>query len=144
MKNKGYTARPDGVGALTQSYVHGAGTTPLLGKTLGVVFDEAVARWGDAEEFIYQHPKIEQVEVFGVPDPKYGETVCAWILLREGETATEDEIRAFCQEHIAYYKVPRYIRFVDAFPLTVIGKVQKFKMRSIMADELGLMEEATA
>jgi len=72
-----------------------------------------------------------------VPDHKYGEEICAWIKLREGEVATEDEIRNFCKGRIAHFKIPRYIRFVETFPMTVTGKVQKFKMREIMAEELG-------
>jgi fatty-acyl-CoA synthase len=91
----------------------------------------------EIEEFLYTHPKIDEVEVIGVPDRKYGEEICAWVKLREGETASEDEIRDFCKGRIAHFKIPRYIRFVDAFPMTVTGKVQKFKMREIMAEEPG-------
>ncbi len=98
----------------------------------------------EIEEYLYQHPKIETVEVFGVPDAKYGEAVCAWIKLREGEKADEEDIRAFCRERIAHYKIPRYIHFVEAFPLTVTGKVQKFRMREMMVETLALTEEETA
>jgi fatty-acyl-CoA synthase len=90
----------------------------------------------EVEDFLYTHPKIEQVEVIGVPDPKYGEEVCAWIKLREGEAATTEEIRAFCQGKIAHFKIPAYIKFVDDFPMTITGKVQKFVMREQMAVEL--------
>ena len=90
----------------------------------------------EIEEFLYTHPKIEDVQVIGVPDPKYGEEVCAWIKLRPGETATADEIRDFCQGKIAHFKIPRYIRFVEEFPMTVTGKVQKFLMRKTMTEEL--------
>jgi fatty-acyl-CoA synthase len=90
----------------------------------------------EIEEFLYTHPKIEEVEVFGVPDQKYGEEVCAWIKLREGEQATSEEIRGFCKEQIAHFKIPRYIRFVDEFPMTVTGKVQKYVMREKMSKEL--------
>jgi fatty-acyl-CoA synthase len=90
----------------------------------------------EIEEFLYRHPKIEEVEVFGVPDPKYGEELCAWILLRPGEHANEDDIRNFCEGQIARHKIPRYIRFVDRFPLTATGKVQKFKMREAMIRSL--------
>jgi fatty-acyl-CoA synthase len=90
----------------------------------------------EIEEFLYQHPKIEEVEVIGVPDPKFGEEICAWIKLREGEKSTDEEIKQFCQGKIAHFKIPHYIRFVDSFPMTVTGKVQKFKMREIMANEL--------
>jgi fatty-acyl-CoA synthase len=98
----------------------------------------------EIEEFLYRHPKIEEVEVFGVPDPKYGEELCAWILLANGEKATEDEIRDFCDGQIAYHKVPRYIRFVDRFPLTATGKVQKFRMRDEMVKELTAVDRNDA
>ncbi|MDJ0948154.1 MAG: AMP-binding protein [Alphaproteobacteria bacterium] len=98
----------------------------------------------EIEELLYQHPKIEEAEVFGVPDPKYGEEVCAWIKLRHGESATEDEIRAFCKDKIAHFKIPRYIRFVEDYPMTVTGKVQKYVMRETMAGELGLPEKKSA
>jgi len=90
----------------------------------------------EIEEFLYTHPKIEEVEIIGVPDAKYGEEVCAWIKLHEGECATAEEIRKFCEGHIAHFKIPRYIKFVDSFPMTVTGKVQKFVMREQMAKEL--------
>ncbi|WP_325170251.1 AMP-binding protein [Cupriavidus respiraculi] len=92
----------------------------------------------EIEEFLFRHPKIQAVQVFGVPDPKYGEEVCAWIVLKPGQTATEDEVRAFCRDQIAHYKVPRYIRFVDDMPMTVTGKVQKFVMRDTMIRDLAL------
>jgi fatty-acyl-CoA synthase len=92
----------------------------------------------EIEEFLFTHPDIQDAKVIGVPDEKYGEAVCAWIQRREGATLTEEEVRAFCKERIAYFKVPRYIRFVREFPMTVTGKVQKFKMRQKMAEELGL------
>jgi len=85
----------------------------------------------EIEEFLYTHPKIAQVAVFGVPDAYYGEEIMAWIQLRAGEHATEEEIRAFCKGGIAHFKVPRQIRFVDEFPMTVTGKLQKFRMREI-------------
>ncbi len=91
----------------------------------------------EIEDFLYTHPKIEEVEVIGVPDERYGEEVCAWIKLRPGETASAQEIRDFCKGHIAHFKIPRYIRFVDEFPMTVTGKVQKYVMRQRMAEELG-------
>jgi len=98
----------------------------------------------EIEEFLYQHPKVHDVQVIGVPDARYGEEICAWIRLREGVTATPDEIVAFCDGQIAHYKIPRYIKFVDMFPMTVTGKVQKFAMREQMIIELGLGEEKTA
>jgi fatty-acyl-CoA synthase len=90
----------------------------------------------EIEEFLYQHPKIEQAEVFGVPDAKYGEQVAAWIKLRAGETASAEDIRTFCQGKIAHFKIPVCIRFVDSFPMTVTGKVQKYVMREEMSHEL--------
>jgi fatty-acyl-CoA synthase len=98
----------------------------------------------EVEEYLYRHDKIQDVQVVGVPDPKYGEELCAWIMLREGETAEAEEIRAFCKGQIAHYKVPRYIKFVDEFPMTVTGKVQKFVMREQMIEELNLVEAKTA
>ncbi|AXE31286.1 AMP-binding protein [Chromobacterium phragmitis] len=98
----------------------------------------------EVEEFLYRHPKIQDVQVIGVPDVRYGEELCAWVRLRDGETATEDEIRSFCQGQIAHYKVPRYIEFVDSFPMTVTGKVQKYLMRRQMAEKLGLDGDGTA
>jgi len=90
----------------------------------------------EIEDFLYTLPAIEQVEVIGVPDEKYGEEVCAWIKLREGQSATTEDIRAFCKGKIAHFKIPRYIKFVDDFPMTITGKVQKFEMRRMMAEEL--------
>ncbi|HEY9027430.1 MAG TPA: AMP-binding protein, partial [Burkholderiaceae bacterium] len=98
----------------------------------------------EIEEFLFRHPKVLSVQVFGVPDVKYGEEVCAWIVLKPGETSTQDEIRAFCRDQIAHYKVPRYIRFVDELPMTVTGKAQKFVMRDRMIEELKLQRSATA
>ena len=91
----------------------------------------------EIEEFLFRHPKVEAVQVVGVPDPKYGEELCAWIKLKSGVAATPAEIQEFCKEQIAHYKIPRYIKFVDAFPMTVTGKVQKFIMREQMTEELG-------
>ena len=92
----------------------------------------------EIEEFLYTHPKVSDVQVIGVPDPKYGEEVCAWIRLREGETATVEEVRDFCRGQISSYKIPRYVRFTTDFPTTVTGKIQKFRMREISIEELGL------
>jgi fatty-acyl-CoA synthase len=90
----------------------------------------------EVEEFLYTHPKVLDVQVFGVPDKKFGEQVCAWIRLREGSEAGVAEIQDYCRHHLAYYKVPHYVRFVDAFPMTVTGKVQKYLMREAMSAEL--------
>jgi fatty-acyl-CoA synthase len=98
----------------------------------------------EIEEFLYRHAKVQAVQVCGVPDVKFGEEVCAWIQLKPGFSSTAEEIREFCQNQIAHYKVPRYIRFVTEFPMTITGKVQKFAMRDHMIKELGLSEEKTA
>ena len=98
----------------------------------------------EIEEFLFQHPKIQDVQVFGIPSPKFGEELCAWIKLREGEIATEEEIHAFCEGKITHFKIPRYIRFKDSFPMTVTGKIQKFIMREQMSAELNLAETKTA
>ena len=98
----------------------------------------------EIEEFLYRHPKIQDVQVIGVPDPKYGEELCAWIILKSGQELSEDEVREFCKGQIAHYKIPRYIRFVDAFPMTITGKIQKFVMRNVMKQELGLEVAPTA
>ena len=98
----------------------------------------------EIEEFLYRHPAIQDVQVVGVPDVKYGEELCAWVIVKPGQTLDEDAVRAFCKGQIAHYKVPRHIRFVDAFPMTVTGKIQKFKIREAMKDQLGLAEQKTA
>jgi len=92
----------------------------------------------EIEEFLFEHPKVEEVEVIGVPDPKYGEEVCAWIKLHEGAVATEEEIREFCRGRIAHFKIPRYVIFVEEFPMTITGKVQKYKMREKSLELLGI------
>ncbi len=96
----------------------------------------------EVEEFLYTHPAISDVQVIGVPDMKYGEELMAWIKLKEGQKATPEEIKAFCKGKIAHYKIPRYIKFVDGFPMTVTGKIQKYKMREESIKELGLEEVA--
>jgi fatty-acyl-CoA synthase len=98
----------------------------------------------EIEEFLYTHPKVADVTVVGVPDAKFGEELCAWVRLAPGESATEEEIRAFCRGQIAHYKIPRYVRFVPEFPMTVTGKVQKFIIRERMMAELGLEAAKTA
>ena len=85
---------------------------------------------------------MQDVQVIGVPDEKYGEEIMPWVKLREGEAATADEIRDYCRGKIAHYKIPRYVRFVDAFPMTVTGKVQKFLMREESMKALGLEKAA--
>tara|TARA_B100001939_G_scaffold299965_1_gene275666 strand:- start:361 stop:2055 length:1695 start_codon:yes stop_codon:yes gene_type:complete len=98
----------------------------------------------EIEEFLYRYEKIMDVQVFGVPDEKYGEEICAWIRLHEGCEASAEEIRDFCRDEIAHYKIPRHIRFVTDYPMTVTGKIQKFVMREQMIKELGLEEQETA
>ena len=98
----------------------------------------------EVEEFLYRHPAIHDVQVFGVPDAKYGEELCAWIKLRAGERLAAEEVQAFCRGQIAHQKIPRHIRFVDEFPMTVTGKIQKFLMREAMQQELGVQAAATA
>ena len=98
----------------------------------------------EVEEFLFGHPKVAAVQVFGVPDARYGEELCAWIILKAGQRCDADEIRAFCREQIAHYKVPRHIRFVQDLPVTVTGKPQKFLMRQAMMKELGLVAATTA
>jgi fatty-acyl-CoA synthase len=98
----------------------------------------------EIEEYLMRHPRIADVQVFGVPDAKYGEEVCAWVITRTGQALSEDEVREFCRGQIAHYKVPRYVRVVPEFPLTATGKPQKFEMRKAMMDLLGLSAERTA
>ena len=126
----------------------GAGYLNIVGR-----IKDMVIRGGEnvypreVEEFLYGHPAIEDVQVIGVPDEKYGEELCAWVKLRQGSELTSDDVRAYCTGKIAHYKVPRYVRFTSEFPMTVTGKVQKFKMREVSIAELGLQaasETATA
>jgi fatty-acyl-CoA synthase len=92
----------------------------------------------EVEEFLYTHPAVEDVQVIGVPDARYGEELCAWVKLRPGAELSLDDLREFCTGQIAHYKIPRYLRITDAFPMTVTGKVQKFVMRDVSVSELGL------
>jgi fatty-acyl-CoA synthase len=96
----------------------------------------------EIEEFLYTHPEIADVQVIGVPDERYGEELMAWVVVREGGALTEDGVREFCRDRIAHYKVPRYVKLVDSFPMTVTGKVQKYRMREAAIDELGLAKAA--
>ncbi len=97
----------------------------------------------EVEEYLYTHPKISDVQVIGVPDEKYGEAIMAWVMLKPGEEATEEELREFCRGNIAHYKVPRYFKFVTSFPMTVTGKIQKYQMRQQSTEELGLQKAAS-
>ncbi|MDP3691725.1 AMP-binding protein [Bradyrhizobium sp.] len=111
---------------------------------------DMVIRGGDnlypreIEEYLYRHPKIQDVQIFGVADTRYGEELCAWIRVRPGETLTADEVRSFCQGQIAHNKIPRYVEFVEEFPMTVTGKIQKFLMRDAVEAKLGLKAAKTA
>jgi fatty-acyl-CoA synthase len=98
----------------------------------------------EVEEFLYRHPYIEEVQIFGVPDEKYGEELCAWIKIRSGRILTVEDVLRFCTDQIAHYKIPRHIRFVEQFPMTVTGKIQKFIMREQMASELGSISQEVA
>ena len=98
----------------------------------------------EIEEYLYRHPSIQDVQVFGIPDKRYGEELCAWVMLREGETVTSEDIQEFCRGQIAHQKIPRYIKFVTEFPMTVTGKIQKFIMRDEMIAELDLKVDQTA
>src|SRR5690606_41099579 len=98
----------------------------------------------EIEEFLYRHPLVQDVQVVGVPDERLGEELCAWIIAKPGTAPTEDDIRDFCKGQIAHYKVPRHIRFVSEFPMTVTGKIQKFRMREESIAALGLTEQKTA
>ena len=97
----------------------------------------------EIEEFLYTHPEIADVQVIGVPDERYGEELMAWVVGRPGASLTEDGLRDYCRGQIAHFKIPRYVKFVDSFPMTVTGKVQKFKMRESAIDELGLAQAAS-
>ena len=90
----------------------------------------------EIEEFLYQHPAISEVQVFGIPDEKMGEEVCAWVQLNDGQKMTEEDLKAFCKDQITHFKIPRYVRFVTEYPMTVTGKIQKFVMRDEMVKEL--------
>ena len=97
----------------------------------------------EIEEYLYTHPDVADVQVIGVPSERYGEEVMAWVKLREGATVSEDDLVAFCRGRISTFKIPRYWRFVSEFPMTVTGKIQKFRMRDTAIAELGLQEAAT-
>jgi fatty-acyl-CoA synthase len=92
----------------------------------------------EVEEFLHGHPAILDVQVVGVPDPRTGEELCAWVRLREGASVDGEAVRAWCRGRLAHYKIPRYVRVTDDFPMTVTGKVQKFRMRETSIAELGL------
>jgi fatty-acyl-CoA synthase len=97
----------------------------------------------EIEEFIYGHPKVAEVAVFGMPDEYYGEEVVAWIKLHAGKTASEQEIRDFCRDNLSHFKIPRYIWFVEEFPMTVTGKLQKFRMQEIAIQKMKIKKIQT-
>jgi fatty-acyl-CoA synthase len=97
----------------------------------------------EIEEFLYKHPKISDVQVIGVPDPKYGEEIMAWVKVKPGEQLTEEDLKEYCKGKIAHNKIPHYIKVVDSFPMTVTGKIQKFLMRNQSIEELGLHSAAS-
>lgn len=111
-------------------------------------FKDMIIRGGEniapreIEELLYQHPSVEDVQIVGVPDRKYGEEIAAWIKLRSGETVAESEIREYCRSRLAHFKTPRYVKFVESFPTTVTGKIQKFKIREQAIIDLGLQDVA--
>jgi fatty-acyl-CoA synthase len=96
----------------------------------------------EIEEFLYTHDEVSDVSVVGVPDERYGEELCAFVVMRRGGSLTEDAVREYCRSRLAHYKVPRYVVFTDGFPMTVTGKVQKFKMREDAIARLGLEDAA--
>jgi fatty-acyl-CoA synthase len=104
-------------------------------RVVGRIKDMVIRDPREVEEYLHGHPVIQDVQVFGVPDTKYGEELCAWIIVKDGITLDEESVRRFCQDRISQYKIPRHIRFVEGFPSTVTGKVQKFAMREVMVEE---------
>ena len=120
-----------------------AGYLNIVGRT-----KDMISRGGEkifpkeVEDFLYTHPKIADVQVIGVPSRKFGEEVMAWVKLRPGATATSQELIDYCKGKIAYFKIPSYFKFTDDFPMTITGKIQKFKMREISTKELGLEDIA--
>jgi len=96
----------------------------------------------EIEEFLHTHPKVQDVQVFGVPDEKYGEEIAAWIVLKQGEIIADADLREYCARQISQYKIPRYWKVVDTFPMTVTGKAQKFRMREMAIAELGVERAA--
>jgi fatty-acyl-CoA synthase len=98
----------------------------------------------EVESFLFTHPKIAEVQVVGLPDLRLGEIVAAWIRVRSGEELTPEQVREFCQGQIAHFKIPQHIRIVDSFPMTVTGKVQKFRIRQMEIEEQGLGNQTVA
>ncbi|HLY43281.1 MAG TPA: AMP-binding protein [Terracidiphilus sp.] len=146
---KGYDGDPEGTAQVIQpdgwlrtgdlGVMHADGCIHLTGRSRDVIIrggENIYPR--EVEEFLYTHPRIAEVHVVGIPNARLGEIVAAWVRLRPGEHSTEEEIRAFCQGQIAYYKIPEHVRFVDEFPATLSGKIQKYKMRDFEIEARGL------
>jgi fatty-acyl-CoA synthase len=150
---KGYDADPDATAAVIDSegWLH---TGDLAAMRPDGYFSfrgrakDTIIRGGEniypreVEDFLHSHPKIADIYVIGIPDARLGETVLAWVQLKPGETATAEEIQAFCKGKIAYFKIPQYVRFVDDFPMTITKKIQKFVMREQEIRERGLEDIA--
>jgi len=152
---KGYDGDPEGTSQVIKSdgWLHTGdlgvmredGCFHLTGRSRDVIIrggENIYPR--EVEEFLYTHPKVGQVQVVGIPNARLGEIVVAWIRLRPGQEASEEEIRVWCQGQIAYYKIPEHVRFVDEFPATLSGKIQKYKMREFEIEARGLRSVAQA
>jgi fatty-acyl-CoA synthase len=137
----------------SEGWMHTGDVATIDGESYGNIvgrIKDMVIRGGEnvypreVEEFLYAHPKVRDVQVVGIPDARLGEELCAWIISQDGETPTEAEIIDYCRGRIAHYKIPRYVRFVQSFPMTVTGKIQKYLIRDAMKKELGIEEAKTA
>ena len=126
-------------------YVDEEGYVHLADRRSNMIISGGVNIYpAEIEEFLRRHPDITDVQVFGIPDPKYGEEICAWVVPRPGAKVGLQDIRDFCANQIAHFKVPRHVRSVAEFPMTVTGKARKIEMRATMMAELGLTEDRTA
>jgi fatty-acyl-CoA synthase len=152
---KGYDGDPEGTAEVIRpdgwlhtgdlGIMHEDGCIHLTGRSRDVIIrggENIYPR--EVEEFLYTHPKVDEVQVVGIPNARLGEIVAAWVRLRPGVDATEAEIRAFCQGQIAYYKIPEHVRFVSSFPATLSGKIQKYKIREFEIEARGLQSVANA
>jgi fatty-acyl-CoA synthase len=152
---KGYDGDPEGTAEVIRpdgwlhtgdlGIMHDDGCIHLTGRSRDVIIrggENIYPR--EVEEFLYTHPKVDEVQVVGIPNARLGEIVAAWVRLRPGVESTEAEIREFCQGQIAYYKIPEYVRFVDSFPATLSGKIQKYKIREFEIEARGLQSVANA
>jgi fatty-acyl-CoA synthase len=152
---KGYDAEPEATALAVDpdgwlhtgdlGVMHDDGCIHLTGRSRDIIIrggENIYPR--EIEEFLYTHPKISEVQVVGIPNERLGEIVIAWVRLAPNQTATEEEIRAFCREQIAYFKIPEHIRFVTDFPATLSGKIQKYKMREFEIEARGLESIAAA